>query len=420
MKPTLAIIGTGIAGLSAAYFLKDKYKITLIEKNSYLGGHTNTIQVSSKQGTVPVDTGFMVFNEVTYPLFTKFIKLLGVESYNTDMSFSVFDRERCFEYNGSSLDGLFSQRKNLFNIQYIKMLFEVQRFSKMANAIITQDEFKNLSMQDFVTQYKFSKYFYNDFLIPMSSAVWSTPHQTMLKFPIRTLVRFFVNHGFLGLNTQHQWKTITGGSESYKKKILDSLDVEKILNNGVESISLIKEHQFKLTLKSKSDMTFDNVIIATHGNEALEILDSPTSLQQKTLSKFHYQDNQAWVHTDDSFMPKIKKNWCAWNYIMQKDDTFTVYWMNRLQPQALRNERNIFININGTKNIDPNKVIKKITYTHPLFDLAAIEAQSYLPTLNNELPGLYFCGSYFRYGFHEDALMSSVELCKSLLSKDVL
>jgi predicted NAD/FAD-binding protein len=418
-RETLAIVGSGVAGLAATYFLKDKFDITLIEKNNYIGGHTNTIQIKGKQQDKPVDTGFMVFNEVTYPNFTKFLKKLSVPYYDTDMSFSVYDIHKNFEYNGSSLSGLFSQRKNLFNPSFIKMLLEIQKFSSMAEEIMNNEKFAQLSMADFINKYKLGKRFTHDFLIPMSSAVWSTPHDTMLNFPIKTLVRFFVNHGFLGLDTQHQWKTISGGSESYKKAILSQFNGKIILNDPAEELHILGPKKFQLRTKNSS-FTFDNVILAAHADETLNVLKKPTKLQQQLLSPFKYQLNEAWVHTDDSFMPKIKSNWSSWNYIKNQKETFTVYWMNRLQPESLNNEKNIFININGVDLIDSKKVIKKITYSHPVFDLAAINAQNDLSKLNYETPGLYFCGSYFRYGFHEDAFLSALQMTNQILGHNVL
>lgn len=413
---TLAIIGTGMSGMSAAHFLKEEYDITLFEKNDYIGGHTNTVYVDEDGQKKPIDTGFMVFNDVTYPLMIKLFAQLGVSSYNTDMSFSVRDNNIDMEFNGSSLGGLFSQKKNIFSPSYIRMLLDVSKLSKMAQEILTQPRFDNFAVKDLLT-IGFSQRFLDHFLLPMSSAVWSTPNDKMMNFHLRTLIRFFVNHGFLGLDTQHQWKTVTGGSQSYKLKLIAPFENRIKTNCGVLKVKSLGD-KIQITTGQGEVSLFDKVVFASHADETLAMIENPTALQQELLSPFRYQENIALLHTDKSVMPKLKKNWSSWNFIYRENEIFTIYYMNKLQ--KISDKIDYFININGERFVDASKVIKRIVYHHPVFDTQTAKAQERLSELNTDDNNMYFCGSYFRYGFHEDALLSSVMLCEKMLKRKVL
>ncbi len=416
----LVVIGSGIAGMSAAYFLQDKFDVTLLEKNNYIGGHTNTVYVKEDDRQLPIDTGFMVFNEITYPNLIKLFNKLKVNYKNTDMSFAVKHMGTGLEYNGSSMSGLFSQRKNIFKPSFWKLLFEINRFNKLAPSLLNLKGFENLSIKDFISEYEFSKAFLNNFLIPMSSAVWSTPFDQMLDFPAKSLIQFFYNHGFLGLDTQHQWKTVIDGSEQYKKKLLKSFKGIYKIDSGVKSVEKVGSKWLVTLLNGKSD-EYDKVVFASHADETLSMLKKPTNKQEQLLSQFKYQKNIAVLHTDSTVMPVSKRAWSSWNYVIDKevnDKTFTVYYMNMLQ--GVSKKEDYFININGEDFVSPNKVIKRIEYYHPLFDLNAMKAQDSLFDLNKEEDNMYFCGSYFKYGFHEDALTSSVNLCEFILGEKVL
>jgi predicted NAD/FAD-binding protein len=410
----MAIVGTGIAGMSAAYFFKDLYDITVYEKNDYIGGHTNTVIVHEKDQDVPIDTGFMVFNEITYPNLLKLFKKLDVQYVDTDMSFSVQHKKSGLEYNGSNFNGLFAQRKNLFNISYIRMLYQIKKFFHQAEIDLDQNQFDNLSIQDYCKQLNLGQDFYYKFLIPMSSAVWSTPPDKMGEYPAKSLIRFFKNHGFLGIDTQFQWKTIQNGSQVYREKIIDSFRTSIKTKAEVTQVKLIND-KVEVTSNDES-ILYDKVIMASHADETLRTLHNPTQLQQELLSKFHYQKNIALLHTDKSVMPATRRAWSAWNYVIDKNeqDSFTVYYMNQLQP--LKTQTEYFININGEKHVRPETIIKKIIYHHPVFDVAAVSAQEQLHHLN-EIGPIYFCGSYFKYGFHEDALTSSVKLYEQMTGK---
>jgi predicted NAD/FAD-binding protein len=411
----LAIIGTGIAGMSAAYFLKDDFDITVFEKNDYIGGHTNTISVNDGKVDCPIDTGFMVFNETTYPNLLKLFKELGVKYKNTDMSFSVRNEKIDLEYNGSNLDGIFSQRKNLFNLKFLKMIRYILKFNAHAPIVLESNDFDSMTIKEYVKFLGLSDYFYNNFLIPMSSAVWSTPANKLNEFPAKSLVRFFYNHGFVGVNTQFQWKTVIGGSREYRNLLISKFKDKINLNDPVLRVK--KSDNTVKILTKKNEYSFDKVIIATHGDEALKLIENPSSKEVNILDKFKYQKNIAIVHTDKSVMPKLKKNWSAWNYMINGDTTYTVYYMNKLQ--GVSEDKEFFININGEKFIDNGKVVKRIEYQHPIFDLSTRIAQKKIDNLNTDT-NIYFTGSYYRYGFHEDALLSSVNLCTSILNRDVL
>lgn len=417
MKPTLAIVGTGIAGMSAAYFLKDSFDITVYEKNDYIGGHTNTVYVEEDGQQLPIDTGFMVFNEVTYPNLIKLFKKLDVPYKNTDMSFGVRHNPSNLEYNGSSLNGLFAQRKNIFSPKHIRFLMDINRFNEQATSYL-EDPSSNYSIKEYVKKFNHSDDFYNKFLVPMSSAVWSTPTDKMGDFPAKSLIRFFYNHGFMGLNTQHQWKTVVGGSQSYKNILINSYK-DKIKVNCAAKETYIEDSKGVILDELGEKKSYDKIILASHADETLKILKDPSNMQRDLLSKFTYQKNIATLHTDSTVMPKLKRVWSSWNYIIpNKKETYTVYWMNKLQQVSEKHD--YFININGEKYVDPKKVIKEIVYFHPTFDTDGVKAQDSLFDLNTSEDPFYFCGSYFKYGFHEDALTSSVNLCNHLLKKEVL
>ena len=417
MKKKIAIVGTGVAGMSAAFFLKEEYDITVYEKNSYIGGHTNTVYVEEDGKNLPIDTGFMVFNEVTYPNLIKLFNKLDVPYVDTDMSFGVRHNQSNLEYNGSNVDGLFAQRKNIFSLKHYKFLLDINKFNKIAPKYLEQNE-SNLSIRDYVKENNFSKDFYDKFLVPMSSAVWSTPTGKMGDFPAKSLIRFFYNHGFMGLDTQHQWKTVVGGSESYKSKLIESFKDQITTELGAKTV---EEKDGKVIVEDTAGSLkeYDKVVFASHADETLRLLKFPTLEQKKLLSPFKYQENIAVLHTDSNVMPKIKKVWSAWNYVIpNKTESYTVYWMNKLQ--SVSEKKDYFININGESYIDESKIIKRIVYHHPIFDEGTQKSQETLFSLNRDKSPVFFCGSYFKYGFHEDALTSSVNLCSYLLGKDVL
>ena len=411
----LAIIGTGIAGMGCGHLLHKKFDITLFDKNDYIGGHTNTISVDEEGAPVHMDTGFMVFNYQTYPHLTKMFAEINAPVKKTSMSFSVQHVPSGLEYCGSGLNGLFAQRRNIFNWRYIKMLKQISRFNEESVKILDDARYQNYSVREYINEFGYGEDMLWKYLIPMSSAVWSTPMELMLEFPIVTLIRFFKNHGFLGLNTQHQWYTLINGSESYKKILIAPFKDRFHVNSGVKAVTRTGGGVQLRTEKGELH-NFDRVIIAAHGDEALAMLCEPTADEKRLLSCFRYQENIAAVHTDESVMPKTKSTWSSWNYRIEEKNgkpvPTTIYWMNSLQ--GVSDKKNYFVSINPIEgSVDPKKLIRSINYTHPLFDVPAMNAQKELHKLNESGP-IYFCGSYFRYGFHEDAYMSAVELCSKL------
>ncbi len=411
----LAIIGTGIAGMGCAHLLQKKYDITLFEQNDYIGGHTNTVSVDEDGQKVHMDTGFMVFNFETYPNLCKLFDEIKAPIKKTDMSFSVQYMPTGLEYCGSGLNGLFAQRKNIFNIKYIKMLKQITRFNKISVEIMNDERYKNHTLKQYIDEFGFGEEMLWKYLIPMSSAVWSTPMEKMLDFPAITLIRFFKNHGFLGLNTQHQWYTLENGSQSYKEIIMKPFKDKAFINKKVVGLERDKIG-VNLKFADGSTATFDKVICASHGDQTLTYLHDVSPTERELLSPFKYEKNIATVHTDENVMPKTRSTWSSWNYRIEERQgkliPTTIYWMNCLQ--GVSKKKNYFVSINALEGtVDKKKIIKEIEYEHPLFDVAAMNAQDRLQELNKTGP-VYFCGSYFKYGFHEDAYASAVELCKGL------
>lgn len=411
----LAIIGTGIAGMGCGHHLHKKYDLTIFEQDNYIGGHTNTVNVDEGGQSVYMDTGFMVFNFETYPNLCNLFKEINAPIKKTDMSFSVQHTQTGLEYCGSGLNGLFAQRKNIFNISYIKMLTQITRFNKESIEVLDNPAFENYSLGKYIQEKKYGEDMLWKYLVPMSSAVWSTPMEEMLDFPIVTLVRFFKNHGFLGLNTQHQWYTLENGSQSYRKLLIAPFKDKIQVSNGAVKVKTENGKAIVTTQDGKTH-TFDKVIFACHADQILKLLENPTADEQRLLAPFKYQKNSATVHTDESIMPKTKLTWSSWNYRIDQTNSgvaaTTIYWMNSLQ--GVSEKKNYFVSINAIPgSLDKKKIIQEIDYEHPLFDLSTMKAQDELHKLNINGP-LYFCGSYFKYGFHEDAYASAVNLCKNL------
>lgn len=429
MKKKIAVVGTGIAGLSIAHFLSKENEVELFEKADYIGGHSNTVDVKEEDRKIPIDTGFIVFNHVTYPNLLKLFAELDVPTKKSDMSFSVQNEQTGLEFCGSGLNGLFAQRKNLLSLRYIRFLLEIHRFNKNSPKILDDPRYEHYTLGQYLSEEGYKPEMLTDYLIPMSSAVWSTPPDTMLNFPARTLVQFFYNHGFLGLNTQHQWYTVDGGSREYVKRLVKGL---KKVHLKTPVLGVVpKGKKVEVEIKGGIKKQFDKVILATHGDISLNLLKKPSPLQKEVLSEFQFQENIATLHTWEGDMPQIQATWSSWNYkygkpgqgykppkgiIPSKDGLlpYTVYWMNKLQ--GVSKKKNYFVTINDPGRIPDEHVIRRISYTHPLFSVGAVKAQARFSELNSE-GNIHFTGAFFRYGFHEDGIHMSVKLFEQLSGK---
>ena len=427
--PTLAIIGTGIAGLGCAHFLRRDFDLTLFERNAYVGGHTNTLTVAEPAGqaggarNVAMDTGFMVFNHATYPHLTRLFRELNVPTKPTAMSFSVRHADLGLEFAGSSLNHLFAQRRNLLRPRFWRLLSAINRFNTEAITALDDPAAQSENLGDYVRRRGYGADFFDLYLVPMSSAVWSTPPELMLEFPATTLLRFFHNHGFLGLKTQHQWWTVEGGAKTYVEKM--TAPWRHRIRVGEAATRIVRTADSG-AVRTSTGAThhFDKVILACHGDQALRLLAAPTYDEQRLLREVRYQPNIATVHTDASVMPRTRLAWSSWNYEIARDSagrpsTATHYWMNSLQ--GVSDRENYFVSINRPEAIAPARVLRRINYEHPLFSLGAVRAQAEIPALNAAAQGgteTYFAGAWQRYGFHEDGLLSAVRVSELLLGRD--
>ena len=418
----MAIVGTGIAGLACARLLHARHEITLLDANDHVGGHSHTLSVDEAGREIPIDTGFMVFNQVTYPELTRLFKAIDAPVKQTSMSFSVQHRPTGLEYSGSSMNHLFAQRRNLLRPRFWNLLKQINRFNREAIPALQDPRTRSLALSEYVEERQYGSDFLNLYLVPMSSAVWSTPPSKMLGFPASSLLGFFHNHGFLGLHTQHQWWTVDGGSRRYVERLVEPFRKHIQLGDGVLRITP-REDGVSIQTQAGRQLEFDKVILACHGDQALALLDQPSRLQQTLLGPFRYQPNLATLHTDARVMPRTRLAWSSWNYRIERGSSgeetpSTIYWMNRLQDVS--RQQDYFVSINGAEQIREEHILRQVPYEHPLFDLEAVAAQERLPELNRQSPDqrVYFCGSYFKHGFHEDALVSAIHLNQVMSGRD--
>ena len=410
----IAVVGAGISGLSAAYYLSKKHKVDLFEKENQFGGHANTIKVAYDHNKeIAVDIGFMVFNKNTYPNLINFFSENKIEIEKSDMSFSVSVDGSDIEYCGKGLGGIFSNKKNLLNLKFIKMFFEIISFYKNCEKIETE-EVKSITLGEHLKEIKISDYFINYHIIPMVSAIWSMPPLEATQMPLSFFLNFFKNHGLFKIKDRPQWFTVANRSKTYVDKIINQISGEHFKNYHINKV-VRSDFGAKIFYGEENEFfDYDKVVIATHADEALKIIDNPTSDEELILKNFKYRGNTAVIHFDESIMPKNKNAWCSWNSSMSADNiekTSVTYWLNQLQ--NLKIDKNIFLTINPFREIPANKTFKKVMFTHPYFDADALTNQSNFQKIQNK-KNILFCGSYFGYGFHEDGIKSSIEMLKML------
>jgi predicted NAD/FAD-binding protein len=407
----IAIIGSGISGLTASYLLNKKHEITLFEKNDYIGGHTHTHDITIGEQTFNVDSGFIVYNEKTYPNFIRLLDILNVERQKTTMGFSVKSEQKNIEYAGNSLKSVFAQKRNYFRPSFLRMLTDIISFNKKAKADLSISP--QVTLGQYLDQNSFSQAFIKHYIIPMGAAIWSTTAKLMMDMPALFFIRFFYNHGLLQIKDRSGWWVIKDGSKEYVKKIIETF--KERIRMGSE-IKTIKRSSGKILITHTAkyeEETFDAVVIGTHSNQALKLLADPTEREQAILGAIPYQTNSALLHTDTSILPKRKLAWASWNYYLDQDEQKPViltYNMNILQ--RLDCDETFCVTLNSNDLIDQKKIIKELNYEHPLFTHESVKAQA----RKNEISGVnntYYCGAYWRNGFHEDGVVSALEVCKS-------
>ena len=411
----IAIIGSGIAGLGSAYFLKQHgYAVHLIEANDYVGGHTHTIALELEGKAYAVDTGFIVFNQRSYPLFSKMLKDLNVASQETDMSFSVYDPSTQFQYAGKGLNGLFARRRHLFSPQFYGFIKEIMRFHQLAKAYLLAKD-KSSSIRDFLNQHLFSDFFADNYLYPLIASLWSAPEQAIDSMPFMFVAHFFYNHALLQMIPDLPWQVVKGGSHSYVKALLESVQPQLSLNT---KITRVFRGSTGIELYTDQGLfeTFDEVVIALHSDQALDILDQASPLEREILSAFSYQANQVTLHQDAELMPSLPAAWASWNArrIPGSKQAVLTYDMNRLQ--GMSSPQPFLVTLNADAYINPNKVLGHYCFSHPQYTEQSLLAQHRQDELN-QAAGIYFCGAYWGFGFHEDGLRSGFNACQALVNK---
>ncbi len=410
MKEKIAIIGSGISGLSTAYLLSDKYDVYLYEKNNRLGGHTRTLYVDEISNKIPIDTGFIVFNEKNYPDLTNFFKLLKVDYKDSNMSFAVSNKIPDIEYSGKNIFTLFTSYKNFFSLKFYKMIFEIKKLYKICNNLKIKDINPNKTLDEFLSFYKFSKYLKNYHILPMISSIWSSNIDDVKKFPLITFINFFKNHALFNLKNRPQWKFVTGGSNEYIKKIISKNSFKYHTKFNISKVQRVK-NLIRIYDNDNNIFEFDKIIFAVHANQVLDLIENPTDKELRVFSRFKYSTNSAFLHTDTSLMPNSKKAWSSWNFLNRsKSDKFTLtYWMNLLQ--KLPTKKNYFVTVNPYKK--PNFIIDKTSFQHPIYTTDTLLAQKEVMNIQG-FNNTYYCGAYLGYGFHEDGIQSAAYISQLL------
>jgi predicted NAD/FAD-binding protein len=424
MTKHIAIIGTGISGLTCAHLLADKHNIQVFDANDYIGGHTATVDVEVAGKQYAIDTGFIVYNDWTYPNFIKLMAKLNVKTQPTEMSFSVKNRQQNLEYNGNTLNSLFAQRRNLVNPRFWSFIREILRFNKLCKSIPSYGESlsNDLKLIDFLNENRFSKYFTHNYILPMCAAIWSTSVADTGKFPLQFFLQFFNNHGLLNVTDRPQWHTIVGGSRSYIKPLTENFTDSIHLNSPVKKVSRIL-NGYELVFdgeNASSPQMFDEVIFACHSDQALAMLDKPSRDHQAVLGALRYAPNEVVLHTDTNMLPKRKLAWASWNYSINEaiEDSSkpasVTYNMNILQ--NLVSDTTFCVTLNNTSAIEKEKILRTFSYSHPQVDQASIAAQRKRHLICGK-DGMHYTGAYWYNGFHEDGVRSALDVCQRFGAK---
>lgn len=405
----IAIIGGGISGMLTANLLSQDHQVTLYEANHYLGGHTDTHDVRSGEDNYRVDTGFIVFNERTYPNFIRMLDRLGVASQPSVMSFSVSCKQTGLEYSATNLATLFSQHRNLLNLPFWSMLLDIFRFNLESKELLDHEDM-SLSIADYLNKRGYSQMFKDKFLIPMGSAIWSADPDQFREFPAAAFAHFFANHGLLNIFDQPQWRVVCGGSQQYVEPLSKPFRDGVRLSTPVSRVRRLAD-RVELTMPDGSVEKHDQVVLACHSDQALAMLADPSDAERELLGAIPYQPNLTLLHTDSGMMPQLKKAWASWNYRIpetEREGVAVTYWMNRLQ--SLQAEVDFCVSLNSPSDIDPSRIIKSIMYHHPVYSARAFLAQK----RRDEISGVnrtWYCGAYWGYGFHEDGVKSALDVC---------
>lgn len=414
-RQRIAVIGAGIAGLGAAWALSRQHDVIVFEANAYPGGHSNTVEVDYDGVTMPVDTGFIVFNDWNYPNLRRLFAQLDVPAIKSDMSFSVSVGQGELEWSGNNLATLFAQKRNLLRPSFHRMWRDILRFNRMAVTDLASGRMAGLSLGDYLAQGSYSTAFMLDYLLPMGAAIWSTPLAGMMDFPAETFARFFKNHGLLSINDRPQWYTVQGGSREYVKRLLNDARFTLHLHTPVHAVQ--READGVTVVTSGRMHHVDQVIMACHGDQALRLLDSQaTTAERDILSAFRFQPNRAVLHRDPLQMPQRRSVWASWNYLSEPRRDLArrvglTYWMNKLQ--ALDDSRPLFVTLNPVTEPREELVFAEFAYEHPLFDRGAIDAQARLQSIQGK-DRLWFCGAWCKYGFHEDGFTAGLQVAQAL------
>jgi|AntRauTorcE11897_2_1112592.scaffolds.fasta_scaffold03512_5 predicted NAD/FAD-binding protein len=412
-RQRIAVIGSGVSGLTTAWLLAEHHDVHVFEAGNYAGGHTNTEMVTAGGKDWPVNTGFIVFNDWTYPNFIKLMDRLGVASEVSDMSFSVDGHASGLQYNGTNLNTLFAQRSNLLNLPFLRMIREILRFNKESREDLASDSINDdETLGEYLNRNRYSRYFRNNYIVPMGAAIWSAPEIVLEQFPIRFFLQFFNNHGMLSVDHRPTWRVISGGSASYVSAMMDRLGDNTHLNSPVSSVT--RDTEGVTVEVAGEQQRFDQVVFACHSDQALGMIKDPTAAEKDILGDIPFQNNDVVLHTDSSVLPSNKRAWAAWNYFIPSHSTEPVsvtYNMNILQ--NFHSAPEIFcVTLNRARDINPAKIIKRFEYSHPVFSMEAVAAQGRYDEIGGQNRS-HFCGAYWFNGFHEDGVCSALRVARA-------